>query len=106
MFDLPGVVDAEPVGELDLVEALVEQLVLGVDRPGPWQLVLVEDPELHAPTVDDACGAPISGARSIAPGERVNFLRTYTAKSSRVRLAGWSACGSGLGAEPRCRELG
>src|SRR3954454_24926080 len=48
VLDLPGVVEPEPVGELDLVEAVLEQLVLGVVGPRPRQLVLVEDPEFHA----------------------------------------------------------
>ena len=39
VLDLPGVVDAEPVGELDLVERLLEQPVLAARRPqgrGIW----------------------------------------------------------------------
>ena len=51
MLDLPRVVDAEPVGELDLVERLVDQAVLVVALPGTRQLVLVEDAELHGRTV-------------------------------------------------------
>src|SRR4029453_5587491 len=47
VLDLPGVVDAEPVGELDLVERLLEQPALAVASPGPRDLVLVEDAELH-----------------------------------------------------------
>ncbi len=47
MLDLPDVVEAELVGELDLVERVLHQLVLGVGIPllavtGPWDLVLVE----------------------------------------------------------------
>ena len=47
VLDLPRVVVAEAVGELDLVEAVVEQPVLVAVGPRPGQLVLVEDPELH-----------------------------------------------------------
>ena len=47
VLDLPHVVDAEPVGELDLVERVLEQSVLLAVVPGPRQLVLVEDAELH-----------------------------------------------------------
>ena len=36
------VLDAERVGELDLLERVLEQRVLGVLVPGPGQLVLVE----------------------------------------------------------------
>ena len=47
VLDLPGVVVAELVGELDLVERLLEQHVLGVVVPRPRQLQLVEDSEFH-----------------------------------------------------------
>ena len=53
MLDLPRVVDAEPVGELHLVEGLLEQLLLGVVAPGARELVLVEDPESPS-----SCAAP------------------------------------------------
>ena len=39
VLDLPDVVDAEPVGQLDLVERVLEQLVLAVLGPrgaGSW----------------------------------------------------------------------
>ena len=36
------------IGEFDLVEGLLEEIELGVFRPGPRQLVLVEDPEFHS----------------------------------------------------------
>ena len=51
MLDLPRVVDPEPVGELDLLEGVVDQALLVVGLPGPRQLVLVEDAELHGRTV-------------------------------------------------------
>ena len=51
MLDLPRVVDPEPVGELDLLEGVVDQALLVVGLPGPRQLVLVEDAELHDRTV-------------------------------------------------------
>ncbi len=48
VLDLPHVVDAQLVGELDLVERVLEQLVLGAVLPWARELVLVEDAELHA----------------------------------------------------------
>jgi hypothetical protein len=48
VLDLPGEVDPEPVGQLHLVEGLVEDLLLRPVAPGAGDLVLVEDPELHA----------------------------------------------------------
>ncbi len=48
VLDLPGVVVAEPVAELDLVERLLKKALLALLVPGAWELVLVEDPELHA----------------------------------------------------------
>ena len=47
VLDLPGVVDAELVGEFDLIERLLEQPVLVALVPRPRQLVLVENAELH-----------------------------------------------------------
>ena len=47
MLDFPGVVVPELVGELDLIERLLEELVLGAFGPRPGELVLVEDSELH-----------------------------------------------------------
>ena len=54
VLDLPHVVDAEPVGELALLERLLQQLVLGVVAPRTRELVLVEDPELHDPRLGPA----------------------------------------------------
>ena len=48
MLDLPRVVDAEPVTQLDLVEGVLEELELAAFPPQARQLVLVEDAEAHA----------------------------------------------------------
>ena len=47
VLDLPGVVDAEPVGQLDLVERVLEELLLAALDPRARELMLVEDAELH-----------------------------------------------------------
>ena len=47
MLDLPDVIDAEPVGQLDLGESVLEQAMLGVAVPRPRQLMLVQKPETH-----------------------------------------------------------
>src|SRR5215471_2095315 len=47
MLDLPGVVVAELVGELDLGERVLQELILALRPPGARQLVLVEDAEFH-----------------------------------------------------------
>ena len=47
VLDLPDVVEAELVGELDLLERVLEQAVLVVGCHGPRKLVFVEDAELH-----------------------------------------------------------
>src|SRR5262249_22192401 len=47
MFDLPGEVDAESIGQRPLVERVLKQLQLAAVVPGAWQLVLIEDAELH-----------------------------------------------------------
>src|SRR4051794_33593595 len=64
VLDLPRVVDPDPVGVLDLLERVLDQLVLGVGRPRPRQLVLVEDAEFHAaPTVDSEWNPSSTAAR-------------------------------------------
>src|SRR5688572_6970491 len=47
MLDLPDVVKADLVRELDLLERVAQQLLLRPFVPGPRQLMLVEDPESH-----------------------------------------------------------
>ncbi len=67
MLDFPGVVDAEFVGELDLIERILEQLQLIALFPGTRQLMLIEDAELHGVLLVNSCSsvrpsAPASGA--------------------------------------------
>src|SRR5262249_9350724 len=47
VLDLPEVLDPEPVGELDLLERLLEHAPLRARLPRPRHLVLVEEAELH-----------------------------------------------------------
>src|SRR5262249_39963047 len=47
VLDLPHRVVAELVGELDLVERLLQEPLLGVSVPRPRELMLVEDAESH-----------------------------------------------------------
>ena len=47
VLDLPGMVDAQAVRQLDLIERLLVDAVLVALVPRPRQLVLVEDAELH-----------------------------------------------------------
>ena len=47
MLHFPGKVDAEFIGQLHLIERLVQKFFLGAVCPGARQLVLVEDSEFH-----------------------------------------------------------
>ena len=47
VLDHPRVVVAEPIGQLDLRQRVLVELVLAPLTPGPRQLLLVEDAELH-----------------------------------------------------------
>ena len=47
MLHLPGIVVAEPVGQLDLRQRVLEQPILALPAPRPRKLMLVEDPESH-----------------------------------------------------------
>jgi hypothetical protein len=51
-LDLPGLIDDDPVGELDLSQRLAIDAVLGFGVPGPRDLMVVEDAEFH-----DDCSA-------------------------------------------------
>src|SRR4030095_11923407 len=48
MFDFPRIIDTEAIGDLDLLERVVEQLLFSTVGPRPRQLMLVEDSEFHA----------------------------------------------------------
>src|SRR5205823_5781225 len=47
VLDLPDAVHAELVGQLHLLEGVLDELVLGVGLPGAGELMLVEHAELH-----------------------------------------------------------
>ncbi len=47
VLDLPGIVVAEPVGQLDLVERVLVEPQLAARLPRPRQLQLIENAELH-----------------------------------------------------------
>src|SRR3954469_17231017 len=49
VLDLPDVVEAHAVGQLDLLESVAQQLLVRAVLPRPRHLVLVEDPEAHPP---------------------------------------------------------
>src|SRR5690606_18005060 len=67
VLDLPDVVEAKPVRELDLFERVLEQPVLVVLAPRAWELVLVEDPELHV-SPPRVCGPSPARPAGVPPG--------------------------------------
>ena len=48
VLDLPDVRDAQAVGQLHLLQRVLDEAVLAAGLPRPPHLVLVEDPELHS----------------------------------------------------------
>src|SRR3954471_16115913 len=75
VLDLPDVVEADPVGELDLLESVAQQLLVGAVLPRPRHLVLVEDPEAHrALRTLPADPLPAAHALEAQPGE-VHYAR-------------------------------
>src|SRR5438105_302864 len=82
MLDFPGVVDAEFVGELDLIERLLKQPVPGAIVPRPRQLMLVENAEFHgrSPRVFRK-SMPLDLIRGWIP-----FLRSEYAQNYKVSL--------------------
>ena len=47
VLDLPGVIDADAVGELDLFQRFAIDAVLRIGVPGARDLMFVEDAEFH-----------------------------------------------------------
>src|SRR5579875_11205 len=47
VLDFPGMIDAEPIGQFDLLQRVLEEFQLGAILPGTRQLMLVEDAKLH-----------------------------------------------------------
>jgi hypothetical protein len=85
MLDFPCVIDAEPIGQLDLVERILKQLQLVAVMPRPRQLMLVEDSEFHGPRLlvyffscDFAFSASLCAALSNAA---MMFLKRASTKS-------------------------
>ncbi len=78
VLDLPHHVESEAVGQLDLLQGVLQEAVLGVVLPGARQLVLVEDPELH--------GAPSewNSARMSAPFVRWSHQNSTSARAPRL----------------------
>src|SRR5439155_5978786 len=72
VLDLPDVVDPDLVRELDLLERVGQELLLGALGPRARQLVLVEDPESHgvAP-LEVRSGMSRSGGARSNSGRRV-----------------------------------
>ena len=77
VLDLPHHVEAETIGQLDLLERVLQEAVLGVHLPRARQLVLVEDPELHAAPSD------WNSARRSAPFLRCAHQNSTSARATR-----------------------
>jgi hypothetical protein len=57
MLHLPGVVVAEPIGQLDLIERIGEQLVFAIFGPRTWQLEFIKNAEFHDASLLAICCA-------------------------------------------------
>src|SRR5215471_3832568 len=47
VLHLPGIVNAQAVRQLDLIQRVLKETQLGAWLPGARQLMLIEDPEFH-----------------------------------------------------------
>src|SRR4029453_3032309 len=70
VLDLPHDVEAQAVGQLDLLEGVLDERQLAAVVPGAGELVLVEDAELHGAATSVVARALNSASRS-APLARV-----------------------------------
>src|SRR5262249_23692100 len=98
VLDLPGVVDTEPVGELDLVESLLEEAVLAAAPPGSRDLVLVEDAELHVVVLRRG-----PGVTPRRPGSSRARRRSHGASSPGTRQSECAPARAPWGRPPRSR---
>src|SRR5438045_9225417 len=71
MFDFPCVIDAELVGELDLIERLLKKPELVALVPRPRKLMFVENPEFHWASRRGSLLAKLSG---LAGGVATRFV--------------------------------
>ena len=78
VLDLPNIVDAEPVGELDLVEGLLVKPQFGVLGPRLGQLMLVEKSEFHPRF--PSCVVPSPASLRSAPSPAMRELGDQPAR--------------------------
>ena len=109
MLDLPGVVEARPVGYLDLVERVLEQPVLvALALPGAGVLMLVEDPEAHGTDWPRGQITSYAGLRPLAAAPRVPIQQTMPPRAMRLACRGRrvraTAVDRGLHAVPHRRD--
>ena len=87
VLDLPGVVVAQPVGQLDLVESVVEQAVLVVALPRLRQLQLVEHAESHRPNLTLRCRRTGVGCSVAAATRQLSMAASIAAESMKKSAA-------------------
>src|SRR5579875_396361 len=81
MLHFPHVIDAELVGQLDLIEGVLEQLQLRAGRPRPGQLMFIEGAEFHGAIV---LSLRNQDWRSAPP---MNSVRSTISITSRLRCS-------------------
>src|SRR3954454_781691 len=91
MLDLPHAVHPELVGQLDLIESILQQLVLALRPPRPRQLMLVEQSELHMSDlleVERSCRWPELGGKSTLVLRGEGFLEAVALQEPSCRFVG------------------
>src|ERR1700759_1307277 len=89
MLHHPGIVVAKLIGELELLERLLQQVVFAGRRPWPRQLMLIEHAKLHAQcsfrqigTVSESYSYSQSYRTPIARGANSCFMNSCAATGS------------------------
>ena len=67
VLDHPNVVVVEPVGQLDLLQGILKEIVLARGRPRPRQLMLIENAEFHSEGPLLKHGLSVAGLISTTP---------------------------------------
>src|SRR6516165_7969069 len=86
VLHLPGIVNAQAVRQLDLIQRVLEEAELGAGLPGTRQLVLIEDPEFHGRSFT---GPPDMGG---TPKRLRNIARRCPASDQSRPPAGTDRC--------------
>src|SRR6266540_6731200 len=100
VLHFPHAVQPQPIGQLDLLEGVAQQLLLRPRRVRPRQLVLIKQPEAHAHSILHLASS--LGRRRFATPKKSSFYELTSTKRARLLGSHWSAAGDWTGRGAHC----